>query len=169
MTALHIFLTILLFAIMILSTLSIVFGMPGTLISFIAVLLFVLITKAQYIGWTTVIVLALLTLLGELGELLFGIKDAAKAGVSRKAVFVSILSGIAGAVVLAPFLLGIGALIGAALGTFTGAFVVSIIESRHALDAAHKGWVSAIGRLKGTIFKGLIAIIMLIICIIEII
>jgi uncharacterized protein YqgC (DUF456 family) len=106
--------------------------------------------------------------LGELGELLFGIKDAAKAGVSRKAVLVSVIGGIIGSVVLAPFLFGIGALIGAALGTFTGAFAVSIMESRQALNAAHKGWVSAIGRLKGTIFKGIIAIIMLIICIVEI-
>lgn len=168
MTALHIFLSILLFSIMIIATISIVFGMPGTLISFIAVLLFVLITKAHYIGWTTVIVLALLTLLGELGELLFGIKDAARAGVSRKAVIASVIGGVTGSIVLAPFLFGIGALIGAALGTFAGAFGASLIESRQALDAAHKGWVSAIGRLKGTIFKGIIAIIMLIICIVEI-
>lgn len=169
MTALHIFLTILLFSVMIIATISIVFGMPGTLISFIAVLLFVLITKAHYIGWTTVVVLALLTLLAELGEMLFGIKDAAKAGVSRKAILVSVIGGIVGSVVLAPFLFGIGALIGAALGTFTGAFAVSVLESRQTLDAAHKGWVSALGRLKGTIFKGAIAIIMLIICVVEIV
>ncbi len=168
MTAFHIFLTILLFSIMIVSTISIVFGMPGTLISFIAVFLFVLITKAHYIGWITVIILAVLTLLAELGEILFGIKDASKAGVSRKAVIVSIIGGIAGSIVLAPLLLGIGAIIGAALGTFTGAFIVSIMESRQTLDAAHKGWVSAIGRLKGTIFKGMVAIIMVIICIVEI-
>jgi uncharacterized protein YqgC (DUF456 family) len=142
--------------------------MPGTLISFIAVLIFVIITKAHYIGWITVVVLAVLTLLAELGEILFGIKDASKAGVSRKAVIVSIIGGIVGSIVLAPLLLGIGAIIGAALGTFTGAFTVSIMESRQTLDAAHKGWVSAIGRLKGTIFKGLISIIMVIICIVEI-
>ncbi len=168
MTAFHIFLTILLLSIMILSTISIVFGMPGTLISFIAVLLFVIITKAHYIGWITVAVLAVITLLAELGEILFGIKDASKAGVSRKAVIVSIIGGIAGSIVLAPFLLGIGAIIGAALGTFTGAFIVSIMESRKTLDAAHKGLISAIGRLKGTIFKGVISIIMIIICIVEI-
>jgi uncharacterized protein YqgC (DUF456 family) len=168
MTALSILLTILLFLIMFAATLSIVFGLPGTLISFLAVLFYVLLTKAHFIGWTTVIVLALLTLTAELGELLFGVKDAAKAGVSKKAVLASLGGGIIGSIVLAPFLLGIGALIGAAVGTFAGAFTVSLLESRKALDAAHKGWVSAIGRLKGTIFKGAIAIVMIIICVVEI-
>ncbi len=169
MTVLQVILTILLFLIMIAATLSIVFGLPGTLISFLAVLFFVLLTKARFIGWTTVIVLALLTLIAELGEQLLGVKDAARAGVSKKAVIASLGGGIIGSIVLAPFLLGIGALIGAALGTFGGAFTVSLLESRQALDAAHKGWVSAIGRLKGTIFKGIISIVMIVICIIEVV
>lgn len=169
MTPFHIFLTILLFVIMTVSTISIVFGMPGTLISFISVLIFVIITKAQYIGWVSVGVLAILTIIAELGELLFGIKDASKAGVSRKAITASIISGIAGSIVLAPFLLGVGAIIGAVLGTFVGAFAVSVFESKQTLEAAHKGWVSAIGRLKGTLFKGVIGIIMIIICIIEVV
>ena len=168
MTAFHIFLTILLFIIMTLSVISIVFGMPGTLISFIAVLIFVIVTKAHYIGWISVGILAVLTLLAELGELLFGVKDASKAGVSKKAIMLSIVSGMIGSIVLAPFLLGVGAIIGAVLGTFIGAFTVSVFESKKTLDAAHKGWVSAIGRLKGTLFKGTIGIIMIIICVMDI-
>ncbi|MGC9027594.1 MAG: DUF456 domain-containing protein [bacterium] len=168
MTAFHIFLTIVLFIVMTASIVSVVFGVPGTLISFLAVLIFVIITKAHYIGWITVAVLAVLTLIAELGEILLGIKDAAKVGVSKKAITVSVISGIAGSIVFAPFLLGIGAILGAALGTFVGAFVVSVIESKQTLDAVHKGWVSAIGRLKGTLFKGTIGLIMLIICLVEI-
>ncbi len=168
MTALHIFFIILLFVVMGIATISIVFGLPGTIIEFVSVLIFVLLTKAHYIGWYTVIVLAVLTIIAELGETLFGIKDARKAGVSRKAMTASILGAIAGSIVLAPFLLGIGAIIGAVLGAFAGAFAVSIIENKKAADALHKGWVSAIGRLKGTIFKGIIAIIMIIICAVEI-
>lgn len=169
MTALYIFFAIMLFVIMILSTVAIIFGLPGTLISFIAVLLFVIITKAHYIGWITVIILAALTLIAEIGELLFGIKDAKKAGVSRKAIVASVVGAIVGSIVFAPFLLGIGALFGAVLGAFAGAFTVSVMENKLPGDAVYKGWVSAIGRLKGTLFKGIIAIIMIIIAAVEII
>ncbi len=169
MTALYIFFTIMLFVIMILSTVAVVFGLPGTLISFVAVLLFVIITKAHYIGWITVIILAVLTIIAEIGELLLGIKDAKKAGVSRKAITASVIGAIVGSIVFAPFLLGIGALFGAVLGAFTGAFAISIVENKQPGDAAYKGWVSAIGRLKGTLFKGIIAIIMIIIAAVGII
>lgn len=168
MTAFHIFLIILLFIIMTASLVSIIFGMPGTLISFLAVLIFVIITKAHYIGWITVGVLTVLTFIAELGETLFGIKDASRAGVSKKAITVSIITGIVGSIVLAPFLLGIGAILGAVLGTFTGAFVVSVLENKNTIDAVHKGWISAIGRLKGTLFKATIGLIMIIICLVEI-
>lgn len=168
MTALHIFLIIILFVVMGIATISIVFGMPGTVIEFVSVLIFVLLTKAHYIGWYTVIALAVLTIVAELGETMFGIRDARKAGVSRKAMAASIIGAIVGSIVLAPFLLGIGAIIGAVLGAFAGAFAVSIMESRQTADAAHKGLVSAIGRLKGTAFKSIIAIAMIIICAVEI-
>lgn len=168
MTVLHVILIILLFAVMGIGMISIVFGLPGTIIEFGAVLLFVVLTKAHFIGWYSVLAIGLLTIIAELGETLFGIKDARKAGVSRKAMTASIIGAIAGSVIFAPFLLGIGAIIGAVLGAFTGAFAVSIAENRKAADAVHKGWASAVGRLKGTIFKGIIAITMIIICAAEI-
>ncbi|MCL4558560.1 MAG: DUF456 domain-containing protein [Deltaproteobacteria bacterium] len=168
MTALNIFLIILLLLIMTVSTISIVFGMPGTLVSFLAVLMFVIVTKAHFIGWTTVAVLALMTLVAELGEWLLGIKDSRKAGVSRKGIAASIIGGVAGSIALAPFLLGIGAILGAVLGAFLGAFTVSLMENKPAADALYKGWISAIGRLKGTIFKGAISIVMIVVCIVEI-
>ncbi len=168
MTALNIVLTILLFIVMTAATISIVFGMPGTLISFLAVLLFVLVTKAHFIGWTTVAVLALMTIIAELGEWLLGIKDARKVGLSRKGIVASLIGAIIGSIIAAPFLFGIGAIAGAVLGSFLGAFAVSLMESKPAGDAFYKGWVSAIGRLKGTIFKGAISIVMIIICIAEI-
>ncbi len=168
MTALNIFLIIVLFLIMGLATVSIVFGLPGTVIEFGAVLIFVLITKAHNVGWYTVGALALLTVVAEIGEMLFGIKDARKAGTSGKAMAASIAGAVACSIAAAPFLLGIGAVIGAVFGAFAGAFIVSLMESRKAGQAVYKGWISAMGRLKGTLFKGAIAIIFIVICAVEI-
>ena len=162
-------LVILLFLILAEASISVVFGMPGTLISFIAILGFVIITKAHYIGWITVIIFGVLTLIGELGETLWGIKDAKRAGVSRKGLIASVGGSIAGSIVLAPFLLGIGALFGAVIGAFAGAFIVTLAEAK-GLDNATRGSIAAaFGRLKGTLLKGFIVIAMTVVCFLEIV
>lgn len=168
MTSSDVFLTIVLFIILVLSSVSIVFGVPGNVISFLAILAFVLLTKAKFMGWAALLGVLLLVIAGEVGEFYFGLKGARRGGVSKRGAMAAVIGGIAGSLALAPFLLGIGAIIGALVGSFLGAFFVSLSENKMTSDAVGGGWFAAIGRLKGIIFKGFVAFLITLLALISI-
>ncbi len=168
MTALEIFLTIVLFLVLVLSSISIVFGLPGNFISLLAIFVFILLTKAKFMGWFTLLGVFLLVVAGEAGEFYFGLRGARKGRMSKKGAAAAIIGGIVGALALAPFLLGIGAIIGALAGSFIGAFLISLYEDKKAAEAIKGGWLAAMGRFKGIAFKGLMALLITLLALISI-
>jgi len=112
--------------------------------------------------WWVLATLLLMALLGELVEFLAGAVGAKNAGATKTAVGLSIIGGVAGAV-LGTFLLPIpivGTLIGAAVGAGLGSMGGDLWKGR-AWDAA---WVgargAAIGKFWGALGKVIIAAVM---------
>jgi len=140
---------------------SIMFGFPGN---------FIILADSFFLGWygdfksvsfQVLIVLVLLSVFGEVIEFLLGIIGSKRHKSSNSAIIGSIVGGIIGAVLGAPFLFGGGALLGAFMGAFAGAFLVELYKTKHVNQSIQSGWGALIGRVGGTITKGIIGIVMI--------
>jgi len=142
---------------------SIIFGFPGTIIILIDAVIYSLITGFEKIGWKIIIVLIIISLLAETFDFMLGSAGAKRFGSSKKGIVASVIGGIAGAMIMTPFLLGLGALIGAFLGGFTGIFLVELIEQKKLKPAVRAGYGALIGRIAGVFAKSFFALAMIII------
>jgi hypothetical protein len=143
--------------------LSIVLGFPGTFIILADVIVYSWITKFDKIGFKIIIVLLILSLLAETADFFLGMMGARKYGSSKKGVVASIIGGIVGAILLTPYLFGLGIVIGAFLGSFAGVFIVEYMERKNMKPALRAGYGAMIGRVAGTLLKGCFAVSMIII------
>ena len=148
---------------------TLIFGLPGNFIVLIDTILYGWYGGFSEITFRVIVALVLLSLLGELLEFLIGITGLKKYKSSNKAIVGSIVGGIVGAIWGAPFLLGIGSIIGAFIGAFAGAFLVELLDRKGASQAIQSGWGAFVGRLGGTITKGVIGIAMVSIAIFSIV
>ena len=114
-------------------------------------------------GWPALGLAAGLAIAGEALEALAGIAGTRLGGGSRRAMVGALVGGIAGAIVFTPLLPNplVGTLIGAVLGTFLGAWLgeISAEHRRHPREQLRAAAAAAGGRLKGTLGKTLIAIV----------
>lgn len=142
---------------------SIIFGFPGTVIILIDVVVYSLITGFKTIGWKILIVLIILSILAETIDFMLGSVGAKKFGSSKKGIIASLIGAIAGAILMTPFLMGLGAVIGAFLGGFAGTFLVELIEQKKLKPAVRAGYGTLIGRIAGIFAKSFFALVMIII------
>ncbi|MBN1663538.1 MAG: DUF456 domain-containing protein [Deltaproteobacteria bacterium] len=147
---------------------SIIFGLPGTVIIFIDVLLYAAATGFMKIGFKILLILALLMILAEALEFLLGVMGAARFGASKKGLWASVIGSMIGAVVMTPFLMGIGAIIGVFLGGFSGTLIVELIQRQRIKPALRAGFGAVLGRIAGIIAKGTLSAAMIIITLIHI-
>lgn len=147
---------------------SLVFGLPGT---------FVILGASVLYGWyggfseitvRVIIILVVLALAGELIEFLLGILGSKKYESSNRAIVGSIIFGIIGAVMGAPFFFGIGAVIGAFAGAFAGAILMELSQGKKMDEAIKSGWGAFLGRVAGTISKGAVGIAMIAITVLAV-
>jgi len=148
---------------------SIIFGFPGN---------FIILADSVFYGWygdfksisfQVLIVLILLAVLGEVIEFLLGIIGSKRHKSSNSAIVGSIVGGIIGVILGVPFLFGVGALLGAFLGAFVGAFLVELIKTKHVNQSMQSGWGALIGRVGGTISKGIIGVAMVVIVLVSVV
>jgi len=139
------------------------FGLPGNWV--ILVFSFLLAWSGDFdkIQTTTLIVLLALSLLGEGIEFLLGIIGAKKYETSNRAIAGSFVLGIIGAILGAPFFLGIGSVIGAFVGAFVGAVIVELLLGKNFQKSLTAGWGTLLGRVGGSFSKIFIGIVMIII------
>ncbi|MBW2599194.1 MAG: DUF456 domain-containing protein [Deltaproteobacteria bacterium] len=142
---------------------SIIFGLPGTFLILGDVIIYSWITGFEKIGFKIIIVLVFISLLAETVDFFPGIAGARRYGSSKTGVALSIIGGIIGAILMTPVLLGLGAIIGVFLGGFAGAFLGEYLEQRKLKPAIRAGYGSLIGRFAGTLVKGSLAIVMVVI------
>jgi len=111
------------------------------------------------IGWWTLSAMLVLCVLGELIETLAGAVGAKGAGGSKRSIALAIVMGIAGAI-MGTFFIPIpvvGTLIGAALGSGTGAVLGELWIGRDWKLALKTGQGAAIGRFAGSVGKLIVA------------
>lgn len=147
---------------------SLVFGLPGTFIILGASVLYGWYGGFSDITVRVIIILVVLALAGELIEFLLGILGSKKYESSNRAIVGSIIFGIIGAVMGAPFFFGIGAVIGAFAGAFAGAILMELSQGKKMDEAIKSGWGAFLGRVAGTISKGAVGIAMIAITVLAV-
>jgi len=147
---------------------SLIFGLPGNFVILGASMLYGWYGGFQEITVKIIIILIVLALAGELIEFLLGILGSKKYESSNRAIVGSIIFGIIGAVLGAPFFFGIGAVVGAFAGAFAGAIIVELSQGKKMDEALKSGWGAFIGRVAGTISKGAFGIAMIAITVVSV-
>jgi uncharacterized protein YqgC (DUF456 family) len=118
---------LILVAVILLGLLMIPFGLPGTWIIAGSALGYSLLVPNS-ISIVTVVIIAVLALVGELIEYTLTAKYTRKFGGSRRASWGAIIGGMIGAVMGVPVPI-VGSVLGAFAGAFAGAFVAELTQS----------------------------------------
>jgi uncharacterized protein len=139
-------------AVIILSLILIVLGLPGLWIMVASAVAYNLIVPGEPIGWVTLIAVAVLAFVAELLEFSLTGSYARKYGGSRRAGWGAILGGIVGAMVGLPVPI-IGSVIGAFLGSFLGALIAEFTGGASAGDSTRVAKGALIGRVVSTVLK----------------
>lgn len=145
-------LAVLVIALMLLSLGLHVFGLPGNW----ALLAFVLIWKLfqpAAMTWNFVILLTVLALIGEIIEFAAQYFGGKKFGASGRGNFGAFIGAIAGAMLGAPFMFGLGALPGALLGAFGGCLILELSHGRCFEEAKKSAWGAFWGKAFGMTVK----------------
>ena len=150
-------LTIVLFAIGLIGTIAPV--VPGTTIVLAAAIIHrIMLGPDKSVGWYTIVVLVLLTLVSYAVDVLAGYFGAKYFGATKWGTF----GAIAGAVVGLLF-----GLIGLFVGPVIGAIVGEIIAGKRMIDAGRSGWGSLLGNIGAILAKLIIALAMIIIFLVN--
>lgn len=137
-------------AAMVVGLLLIPLGVPGLWVMIAALAVAVLAGSA--VAWGTVLVLAVVAGVAELGEYVAVRLASDRWGGSSRAFWGAIAGGIVGAMAGTPVPV-VGSLIGILLGTFAGAVLAAWLESRDAREAVQVGWGAVLGRAAATAVK----------------
>jgi hypothetical protein len=135
-------------------------GLPGTWLLVADALLFRWLMGPDLFDYHTVLVLFVMALLAEAIEFLAAVQGARSGPPIKGAAAASILGAIAGGLIGAPILFGLGAIPGMALGAWLGVFLVAFAGGIPAGTASVTAFGAMIGRLKGTAFKMIVAVAM---------
>ncbi len=139
-------------AVIILSLILIVLGLPGLWIMVASAVVYNMIVPGDPIGWVSLIAVAVLGLVAELLEFTMTGRYARKYGGSRRAGWGAILGGIVGAMVGFPVPI-VGPIIGAFVGSFVGALFAELTGGASAGDATRVAKGALIGRVVSTVLK----------------
>jgi len=144
------------------------FGLPGTFLVVLAALLYAVATEFAEITWATLALLLAAALFAEGVEAAAGIMGAKRYGSGNIGILASLAGGIVGALLGAPFFLGLGAIPGALLGAFGAAVLAEVVRGRSLNEALRAGWGTFLGRIAGTAVKGAVAVAMVAVCLRQI-
>ena len=131
-----------------------IFGLPANWV----LLGLVALWKVVHPGATSMdvwfwIMMVGIALVGEALEMGMQILKAKRYGYSSSGTFAGMIEAIAGAILLAPLFFGLGALIGALAGAWTGCFVVEHLKGRPLREALDAAFGAMMGRFLGTVCK----------------
>ena len=142
---------------------SILFGFPGTVIIFIDALIYSIITGFEKIGIKILLTLLILSALAEVADFAVGMAGAMKFGVSRKGFWAFTIGGFIGALLMTPFFLGLGLLIGTFLGGVIAILTMELLARNKLKPTLRAAYGAILGRVAGICVKGFFALIMVII------
>ncbi len=141
------------------------FTLPGLWLILAGAAMYAALTKGEYLGLDTLILLLVLTVSAEIAELVLGSAGAKKAGASRWGMLGGLAGGILGGLFLTalipiPIL---GTVIGICLGSFAGAFIIELGLGQAISQSALIGYGAAKGKFSGILSKLVIGLLMFII------
>jgi len=157
---------ILLIAGMLLGLVAIPFGLPGVVIILVSVLVYAILTGFNAgVSVLFFAVLCVLTVIAETADNLLTAMGAQRFGASRASIWLSVLGGFAGAILIGgPAALFLGPF-GPIAGGFAGAFLIVFAYERNAgkdtRQALRVGLGTLLGRTAGILLKLLLAITMI--------
>jgi uncharacterized protein len=140
------------------------FGLPGIGVIFGSALLYALATQFSTIGLNLILVLGVLTILGETADNWLMAAGAKRFGASTTAAWLSLLGGFLGALILGPFLAVALNVVGPVAGAFLGAFVAVVLyeqrQKQNWREALRAGCGTLLGRLAGIALKMVVGVSM---------
>src|SRR2546421_7878437 len=143
--------TVVLFAVGLIGTVLPI--LPGTTIILAAVIIHrIMLGAEKSVGWKTIVVLILLTLLSYVFDFLGSYFGAKYFGATKWGAFGAILGALIGL-----FFGIIGLFVGPVIGAVAGAF----IAGKRMIDAGRAGWGSLLGNLGAMVAKLIIALAMI--------
>jgi uncharacterized protein len=104
-------------------------------------------------GWWFFLSILALAGLAELVEFWSQMEGARRYGGTRGGAWGAFLGGVAGSILMAPFFLGVGVLIGAVAGAFLGCLVLEILAGRGLAESLHASRGALWGRVFGMVAK----------------
>lgn len=144
---------LLLSAVILLSMILIVFGLPGLWVMIASAVCYRILVPGQPIGWWTITAITILAICAELLEFTLTGKYARKYGGSRRAGWGAIIGGFIGMMVGIPIPV-IGSVIGAFAGSFIGAFIAELSGGKSNTAGATRVATGAlVGRVVATALK----------------
>ncbi|HEU0007301.1 MAG TPA: DUF456 domain-containing protein, partial [Terriglobia bacterium] len=138
------------------------FGLPGIGVIFGSTLLYALATQFNAVSLNLILVLGVLTILGETADNWLMAAGAKRFGASTAAAWLSLLGGFLGALILGPFLAVALNVVGPVVGAFLGAFIAVVLyehrQKQNWREALRAGWGTLLGRVAGIALKMVVGV-----------
>ena len=139
------------------------FGLPGIGVIFGSALLYALATHfSSGISLNLILILGVLTILGETADNWLMAAGAKRFGASTAAAWLSLLGGFLGALILGPLLAVALNVIGPVAGAFLGAFISVVLyeyrQKQNWREALRAGWGTLLGRVAGIVLKMVVGV-----------
>jgi uncharacterized protein len=137
------------------------FGLPGTVVIFIDVLTYAVITGFDRVGFKIILFLLFFSVIAEMIDVLMGMTGALMPAPSKKMFWASVIGAIVGILILTPFFQGLGIFGGLFLGCLAGILFAEFVrqsELQTPFKASNRAILVMIG---GKMAKGCIALSMI--------
>lgn len=136
------------------------FGLPGTIVIFLDVLLYGFFTGFGQVGWRVLLFLLCFAILAETLDFVTGLTKVHKTPVMRKSLWAAAIGAAIGMIMLTPLLWGLGTWTGFFLGGLTGILVVELLRQyrlKAPQQVSNRAFFAMMGRKA---LKGSLALIM---------
>lgn len=143
---------------------SLVFGLPGTFVIFASALIYAWATGFEAIAWTVPAWLFAMAVAAEVIEFVAAGSGRGVGGRPSRGVTIAAIAGaFVGGIVGTPLLFGLGSLLGALIGAFTGAAIAVSAGGGTVRESLSSGAAAFRGRALGFLIKSAIAVTMVVI------
>jgi uncharacterized protein len=142
---------------------TIVIGIPGTVIILIDAILYAMFTGFEKIGIKIILILFIISLIAESIDFALGMAGAVRLGISRKAIWASVIGAFIAAAIMTPTLFGFGTITGTFLGGFAGIVFIELVRQSQLKPAFRTAYGAILAMFTGMLLKGSLAVLMTII------
>lgn len=139
------------------------FGLPGTIVIFLDVLLYGFFTGFGQVGWKVLLFLLCFAILAETLDFVTGLNKAHKTPLIKGSLWAAAIGAAIGMIILTPLLWGLGTWAGFFLGGLTGILVVEL-HHQYRLKAPQQVSNGAFFAMMGRkALKGSLALVMILV------